>query len=473
MIKNKFGIVAGLCLMLALQAGCDSLLETEPQQSVSPDIALGTPQGLRAVYHGAYNRLNHVNYYGTNSVIAGDALADNSRRHPVPSGYFDCQHLNNCGIGGWGRYGQINDINLVIRHAPTAGLGDAERTRIVGEMHFLRALAYHDLVKVYAYEPNRIVGGWDRGVILRTEPSETVQVADQRLPRATVTEVYQQIEADLLEAIDLLASVDPRTRFYGNQAAAEALLARVYLYWGRWADAETYATRAMNTAEALGARLAAPGEVAGMFASSSDPNIEALFELRFRQSEGGNINTTMQSYLTPPGHYDVLPSAEFLATLEPGDVRNALYPLDTDLYAPPAAGGFRFVNKYPSAVATWTDNVPIIRYAEVLLTRAEARAHQPARQADALLDLNRLRQNRGLDPVLVMPGNLVDEILLERRRELAFEGNHRWHDMKRYGRDIVKPGGSFTVEYLSREMLSAIPQSQVDLNPNLEQNPGY
>lgn len=212
-----------------------------------------------------------------------------------------------------------------------------------------------------------------------------------------------------------------------------------------------------------------------MFNNASDPTVESIFEVRFRQTEGLGVNNSISSILTPPGHYDVLPSDEFLALLAEEDVRSALYPFDEDLeeYQSDATGDV-MVNKYNQSVATYTDNIPVLRFAEMLLTRAEARAEQPGKEGDALADLNLLRENRGLEAFAAMPADLLGEILEERRRELAFEG-HRWHDMKRRGMDIEKPEelNLPTLEYGVPQTLSSLPNGEVALNPQLTQNPGY
>lgn len=463
-----------LASVLVLLTGCDGLLDTEPQQSVDTSVGTSSPEGIRALYHSTYNRLTGSAYYGQRLMMAGDVLADNAVGHPTTSGRYVSEPQNSLGtgVGGWGRYTQINEINYALKFTPTVeGMPDAERTRIAGEMHFLRALAYHDLMKVYAYEPNQIVDGFDQGVIIRTEPTETIDQADFR-PRAPIEEVYDLIESDLLEAISLLSQEDRGDRFFGTLAAAEALLARVYLYAENWSGAETYATRAMDNTSA---RLAGADEVATMFNNASDPTVESIFEVRFRQTEGLGVNNSISSILTPPGHYDVLPSDEFLALLAEEDVRSALYPFDEDLeeYQSDATGDV-MVNKYNQSVATYTDNIPVLRFAEMLLTRAEARAEQPGKEGDALADLNLLRENRGLEAFAAMPADLLGEILEERRRELAFEG-HRWHDMKRRGMDIEKPEelNLPTLEYGVPQTLSSLPNGEVALNPQLTQNPGY
>lgn len=455
---------------------CDDLIQVEPQQSVGADVATQSSTGILAVYHRGYRVQMFSGYWGLRMVIAGDALADNLVSNPANSGRWTGEPINSfgSGVGGWGRYSGINDLNTVIKHAPNVeGFTDDQRSRVLGETLFLRALAYHDLVKVYAYEPNKIVDGWNQGVILRTEPTETIEQADFR-SRASVTEVYEQIEEDLLESIRLLTISDGNGPHFVTRAASHALLARVYLYWERWDDAIEQATLAIDQS---GIDVVGPGAVAGMY--SAEPNPESIFELKFTISESLGVNIALSSALTPIVWLDVLPSEEFLATLEPGDVRNDLYPVTDDNYddIEPENEGRRYVAKYEATVATHTDNVPVIRISEVYLTRAEAYAERGNAGDDVLAnnDLNEIRTNRGLAANVDLT-NLVEEILLERRRELAFEG-HRWQDLKRKGWDIVKPaatGPAPTLIYGDNvQFLSPLPNGEVSLNPNLEQNPGY
>ena len=133
-------------------------------------------------------------------------------------------------------------------------------------------------------------------------------------------------------------------------------------------------------------------------------------------SESLGVNVALSAALTPLSHYDVVPSAEFLATLAPEDVRNSIYQSDIENYPdmPPAKSGFRYVTKYEGYVGTHTDNIPLIRISEVYLTRAEAYAERDnaGDAALAVADLNRIRTNRGLAAFGAAPINLVEEILL-------------------------------------------------------------
>ena len=120
------------------------------------------------------------------------------------------------------------------------------------------------------------------------------------------------------------------------------------------------------------------------------------------------------------------------------------------------------------------DNIPLIRISEVLLNRAEAYAHLADNTSliNARTDIDELRKNRGLDPTDVPNSGLLDEILLQRRIELAFEG-HRFFDLKRLGKDILRSNSLPTVEYSDYRVVSPLPTKELDVNKKLKNNPGY
>ena len=452
-----------LALASFVIAGCDGLLDVEPTEQVGPDVATGSVAGVEALLAGVYNRMQHGDKYGSHIVIVPDVLADNARTADPPSS-FQAEFRNAIGahLGDWStRYQTINEANFVIASAEALDAPTSITNRIKGEALFLRALNYFDLARIFAYEPGREVNGWDVGVVLRTTPTRTAEDATFR-PRASVLETYTQIESDLQEAISLLSEAGRDNVFFATLGAAEALLARVYLYWERWDDAVVHATRAMaNTS----ARLASPGEVAGMFEAA--PNPESLFEINYDPAtESLWVNICQACYTHPNGTwFSIWPPAELLALLQPEDARWSWYPQTAD--------GIHYNNKWTESRGPNTDNTPVLRYAEILLIRAEAYA-ESGRENLALGDLSTLRASRGLGPIQASGPALIEAILDERRRELAFEG-HRWFDLKRRGMDITKPahGGNPTVLYTDFRILAPLPSVHVQNNPELVQNPGY
>ena len=137
-------------------------LETNPRQSLTPEVALNSVEGYQAVANSMYRLANSFTYYGQQMMIAPEILADNLRlvantgRYQGEEANGDRDH-----IGLWNGvvYGAINDANLII-----AGIDDEEvrgeqqdKDFIKGDAYFMRALFYFDLCRVYGYEPGREV----------------------------------------------------------------------------------------------------------------------------------------------------------------------------------------------------------------------------------------------------------------------------------------------------------------------------
>jgi starch-binding outer membrane protein, SusD/RagB family len=476
--KVKYMVVVGA--VAAGLTGCADLLDTEPRQSVSPEVALENVAGIQAIVTSGYSRLQAQNAYGQRLQLVPDVLADNTVRGPGGgSGRLQSEHQNviNTGVGNQGfyqvMYALVNEMNYVIEGAPTTDAPEATRRLLEGEARFLRALAYHNLAKVYGYEPGREVGGWNHGVILRTEAVRGLTGADLR-ERAPVSEVYTLVKTDLEAAIPLLAGQTNRIR--ATPGAAQALLARVHLFASEWAQAETRATAALAATGATLQTTAATVET--IFQQAVNP--ESVFQVSVRPTESLGRNESLAALTQPNsaagfpglGWQDVLPSPEVLALFEEGDFRNAWFYTH---------GGARYSLKYSGwrdtpARSAHTDNIPVIRVPEVLLIRAEARAEQGgAKVAEGLADLNTLRAARGASQLEgLTAAQLIAAIQDERRRELHLEG-HRFFDLKRRGQEITKAAASqgSTVLYTDPRILMPLPTRELDLNPNLRQNPGY
>lgn len=460
-------------------SSCD-MLEVEPAQSVSPEVVTQDFESLEQVSKGVYAHMYEWEAYGNVKALVPDLLADNGRLRPGASRH-QSRTNNTASTGGhlspmWEVYYEaINDANLVIKHLPDINLAEitedeGDRDRVLGEMYFMRALMYHDLVKTFGYEPGMAPIDHDLGVVLRTEPVEDVPGAEFR-ERATVNEVYAQINEDLEQARTLLSEntrVGNSASFFGNYAAALGLSARVALFEREWADAITYADQAMEEASEIGSGLAEGGEVAEMYAGN--PNPEALYEVSIQnQDESIGVNDALSPYLLPAQWHANVPAEDFVDLFDDSDERLAHFPFDD-------ASGYYYTTKYNQWNDSWTDNTPVIRYAEMMLIKAEAQAESDGvDDSDALETLNTLRASRSASQLNVSGDDLIDAILTERRLELAFEG-HRWFDLKRRGMDIPKPAptGMETISYDDFRLLAPISDSQVQLSEGvIEQNPGY
>ena len=166
----------------------------------------------------------------------------------------------------------------------------------------------------------------------------------------------------------------------------------------------------------------------------------------------------------------MLCNSELYAKFNAADVRKALYTTGT-------RGGLAstFVNKFTSYSGDHTDT-KVLRLSEMYLIAAEA--SYPSNTADALLYVNKVTANRGAPAIASSGAALYEDILLERRKELAFEGE-RYLDMQRLQRNIVRstdyPASARTIDYTNFRRLMPIPQVELDANPTIrtQQNPGW
>lgn len=457
--------------LIAFLGACEEQLEVIPKNAITPEQALNDISGYEGLVFSAYRSMHGFGYYGQSQILDAEALSDNLVI-ANNTGRYTGEVVNAIGahVNIWGIYGIINTVNIVIEGVPeleeTGDLAD----RILGEALALRGLLYHDLAKAYGYEPGQEVDGFDLSVILRTTPTLDASDADFRA-RATNTEVYEQIEEDLLRAIDLLpeetdASIFPRRL---SKTAAKALLSRVYLYWGRWDDSANYADQVINETS-----IQLLDSADYLAAWAEEPHGESIFELDISAvdwSTVDGVNNSLNSvtaqhdadYEETNGQFAVGGSPDLVESISPEDVRSQLWVFFSD----------NWENlKWRGELGDYRENIPLIRISEVYLTSAEA--HARAGNEDTALDrLNTLLEVRGLDEITLTGDDLTDRILDERRIELAFEG-HRYFDLKRLGLDIPKPQTSFgELQYSDFRIIARLPVGEVILNELLVQNPGY
>jgi len=465
---------------------CEKMVEVQPRNQISTEAALSTVIGYESLLNSAYVRLIGFGYYGRDFILLGDVMADNIYTElTYANGRYIAQNSNtvNSHFNIWTTaYSIINEVNTII--ANIDGLNDpagqSKKAGIKAEALALRAMVYFDLARVYGYEPVNVASagnGFNKSVPLRLKPTAGLPDAEQ-VPRATVTEVYASIEADLKAAIALFPSGASASRVRLNKGAAYALLGKSYLYSGKWAEAVTAFDDAMNTAN-TGARLASAGTYISAFAAN--PNTESMFELVINPTTqlGGvtGNNDSMYSYTHPSG-YNTIPtfggqtvSDELFALFGTGDDRKAMiFQFGGTASSPNPV--FNWSDKYSGARGPYADNPKVIRFADVLLMKAEALAEQNQFGAAATI-VTQLRTNRNADVSIVPTDlNIKSFIQDERRRELFFEG-HRWFDLKRRGLGITKPAkvGLGTIPATDFKLLAPIPNSEFLLG--LERNPGY
>lgn len=451
-MKNIFNnkIIASLLGVTLIVSSCsDDLLNLEPVDSLSSNAVFVNQQGANAAVLGMYGGLAGTNNLGFRMNVVGDIASNDVSHTGSFNTWRDLDLKNWDAVNGeigaiWASaYNSINRANNIIAQVDGIDMAQSFKDQYKGEALFVRALNHFNLANYFGDVPIVI--------------SPTAAPIDQsyfvtRDPRASV---YQRVLQDLNEAASLLPesySANNNTRHRATKGAAQALLARLYLYTGDFTNAETAATAVISN----GIYELVPFENQ----VSTKGTTEAIFELFF---DANNQNPVTFWYgRDNGGRFEFGATESLWNSFEPGDLRRA----SSIREEVPGV----FVNWKYRDNTTGTDGVHILRLAEMYLIRAEARVRNND-FAGASSDLQVIRRRAFGDQSLVvtLPTNIeaaIDVILEERRREFAFEG-HRWHDMVRTDR----AEDEFGIPAFRK--LMPIPLNARDVNPNLTQNTGY
>jgi starch-binding outer membrane protein, SusD/RagB family len=449
-LSNLILLTAVLSIALFAK-GCDGLLDAEPQQSISEDIALGTSQNVENALVGGYALMAGGTQFGGQWFYLPELLAD-SGELTWSGTFFPQQDIwlkqqetdNSVATNTWtNAYNTINRVNNVLSALDV--VDEAIRDRVEGEAKFIRGTVYYYLVNLYSKTWGDGDNSSNPGVPLITTPTQGGIDETANVPRATVQQVYDQLIQDLTDAKNLLP---PTNGVFATTYAASAILSRVHLTRHEYAAARDEASRIIES----GLFSLVPAYAA---AFNNDSNsAEDVFSIQITSQDGTNNMNTFYASTGFGGRGDIDVEAPHMELYEEGDDRlNQFYIDDTNA---------RRTNKFNSPDA----NVPFIRLAEIHLTRAEANFREGTEIGMHPEDeLNTVRARVGLAPVELTS---VDQILHERRLELAFEGN-RLFDIKRTRTDVGQYPWNADI------LVFPIPQREIDANPALQgqQNPGY
>ncbi len=460
-------IIAISALTFSL-VSCEDKLALTPEQDLTEKVIFNSPSTAKSAVLGIYSTAQTLEFYGGMPQLIEEYMGDNVDfvgSFPTLQEIRDFTTItSNVSIRDvWQvHYRVITRANKVIAQVPNVpNMETGDKDMYVGEAKFLRALAYLQLVNQFA-QPYQVSQGSNLGVplVLEDFTGEVTYPA-----RATVNEVHAQIKKDLTEAAAALSATHPDGVGRATKGAANALLARLALYREEWPAAITAARAA----------IAGPYVRATDYSFYDKNTSEDVFTIQNSATDNGRTGSGgWASFYSPTevsGRGDGPFSASLLAAYaaEPGDKRAALKRRGTSAEG---QGSIRdFTNKFPDA-ATNSDNSPVIRITEVYLTLAEALAQSSATpNAEAITIVNQLRNRAGLLPVAPATKQAtIDAVLLERRKELAFEGFRRM-DMLRYKQNLR--AGNPNAAFGGARTILPIPQRERDNNPSLEPNPGF
>ena len=339
-------------------------------------------------------------------------------------------------------YNAINRANNVL--SALDKVGESSRGNIEGQALFIRGALYFELVKIYGKSWNDGTPSSNPGVPLVLTPTTSITDADYRA-RNTVAEVYTQVLADLTKAETLLPAEPERGMGFASKGAAAAILARVYLQQQNFAAARDAANRVITS----GVYSLEP-TFADVFSDATNES-EIIFKIIVTDQDGVNVMNTFYASALNQGRGDVRVQTKFRQLYAAGDARGTFFN---------TAGQNTFTSKFNDQYG----DVPVVRLAEMYLVRAETNLRlNTSVGAPPLADVNLIRARANATPLTAVD---LAAILLERRLELAFEGQQL--------ADIKRTAGTVgTTPYNANNLVLPIPQREIDTNKQLVQNPGY
>ncbi|MCX2742747.1 RagB/SusD family nutrient uptake outer membrane protein [Mangrovivirga sp. M17] len=475
--------------LFAAAFSCDDYIDIEPEGELDAENFFRTPRDYDRALTGAYDLLQ-TSYL---SIWIGEIASDNSRAGgESPSdteGLHQIDAMSHGGINAelrnifrW-NYSGIARVNYIFENEDN--LEFEGKDQIMAQAHFLRAYYYSELVKFFGDVPlivDKRLGNDEVSSIQRTPASQ----------------VYAQIEADLLAAAEVLDWTNP-VKGRITKGAALSLLGRVYLYQDKFDEAATVLQQVIDE----GPYSLFP-DVTTMWLLENEENQETVFDIEYVGVEGGSYGcfVCLEGFAAPGFHgirqysgpiyasgnsYNV-PTADLYNSFDPADLRRDASVLDIVAFAEANPGveygtgdqhtGY-FNNKYikrqgetgaPDDDLTSPLNHRVIRYADVLLMAAEA-LNRKASPDDATAReyLNLVRDRADMPEITASGADLTNAIWQERRWEFAGEGL-RFFDLVRTGQAANEIEGFVA----GKHELFPIPQAEIDLaGAGWEQNSNY
>ena len=498
----------GCAILAASLSSCvNDWLDVAPSDGTDADAALTSSSDLAAARTGMYKALKGnsslVDYYGQQFFVYGDVHAGDDYQYNNLGGsnrasfYYDMNYqtaseftssTSSSNVAWKSPYIVIGRANRIIAAAEGGALSDAAEAKATidqyaAEAKVLRALAHFDLVRIYG-KPYTEDQGASLGVPLVTGVLES----NAKPARSTVAEVYTQVVKDLTEAISSNALATETEPGYVSVWGAKAILSRVYLNMGDYANALSVAEDIIKNS---GAALWTRDQYFKAWDASTPNESEFLFRLNVAGSTDNNDLNGIGNLQQRDGYKEMVATKKFVDMLsaDPNDVRNELFlPAKAEKEVAVYGTNKVFLNKLRGQGGNLRNVtiVPIIRLSEVYLTAAEC-AFRNNDKTKAVEYLNDLVKNRTTtEASLATVDNItLERILIERRKELIGEGQ-RYFDALRNNETITrytseadkgwhktlsKDAQSFNRDYF--KAIAAIPQAEINANPNIKQNTGY
>lgn len=483
-MKRKYISTLVLCLLLVIGTSCEDYLEKSPNGALTATNFYKSEADATAAVNAAYTILSDF-WIGKagfeKDIISDDAVKGQGVDLAALTNFDNLNFIATDGVVSslWGTYYKgIYNCNAVLDNVPGISMNQAVKDRILGEAYFLRSYYYYNLAIRFGGVP-----------LVKT-------TSDDKLPaRSSLQDTWAFIEQGLIEAASKLPKKSEYTSNNVGRAdkgAAQSLLGISYLFQQKWQDAFNTFKLVIDSGE-----YGLQPNFGDLFKPEFDNGVEAIFETQFKggadfaYSNGFNFWVRPRNGSTIFGLGFCMPTQNLVDEFEPGDPRLRLtvirqgdiisdevkdYPFKAEWAPETGMNCGKYVVGIPvgNLAERHEQNQKNIRYAEVLLGYAEA-AFRLGNLPEAVSKINMVRArargaNSAVLPAIKVSDDVFAAIIHERRVELALEGK-RYFDLVRWGLAEQELGH---LGYQSpRKGLFPIPQSERDVNPNLNQNDGY
>lgn len=461
---------------------CEDMLNLTPKSSITQNSMWKDAGDAKAALNGAFNRFraafqeNYIVWGDYRCGFYGDGIAAGSadrgtiwRNQITPS---------DMGTNWDGLYKAINDCNLIIKHVPSISFDDTEKKQILASAYFLRAYMYYNIGRIWGDAPLLLDG---------FESDDQEGLYPSRNP---VENIFSHVEQDLNTALTMVGQ-NVSAPWDVTKEAIAMLQTDFYL----WEAKVNGKTDAINKADEAIKKVIGTMELSekyeDVFRNDDDP--ERIFSIAFVEAENStsftndfliNVTNVAESeFINNP--IQVGSSAQWVTLTDEhtafikGTISDSRSDVNISEFTTPQNRSYRWINKY---LGTWKEgtrifdsDLPIYRYAEALLFKAEIEVMRQNYQ-EALIYINKIAKRAyGIDNFYseAYSQTEIETILLdERLKEFATEGK-AWFDLIRFGQVFSRVESLQGRENEKNILLWPVNNESINTNPNIKQTPGY
>jgi len=471
---------------------CDDFLEQEPGTQISITEQLSTYKGVREALSGNYQMLSKLMMNEVNAVYADAcggnisfspsliasskgivkaptrienvySFSDNKEDSDMDAIYEECYKI-------------INGCNMLIENVDAlSDASEAQKQQVKAECNSMRGFCHFTLLRHYAQNYSFTGDALHKGIIYNLK-TQTVGV--DYPARETVKQCYQYVLEDFDTAIKLFTetnTLDGEDHTLLTAINTKALQARAALYANEWQQAYDLATEVITTS---GIDLMLKDDYVAEWEEPNASIGEVLFELSIPYNNEGELVTSNSvsddfGYNSKSDYEEYVASGDLMNLFESTDIRGLNMFIEAELETVVGEdkkdSPYYFTKKFQD-----NPGYPVIRMSEIYLIRAEAAARLNLNE-EALSDLRTIQARAG-STLSNEEDDIMEELFVERRKELCFEG-HLLFDIARFRKNVVRDEGCAAklcnLTYPSNFFVLPIPERNVELNSNLNQNEGY